>query len=183
MNLLISVQSGSLSEHIFLWLCSQPLIETLRSDGERIRGLDREGVTIEKEGATNRMSEQIPLLVLFSICALWKCLLLLSLLTRCAIVVIFSIADAIYIKFNWLENQIDSIRTAATTASTMDPTHICLWPGADCAWESPGESPKMETHIHWPAYKPYFRLKVVYLAAVWVRFWSRFCSWANVSRT
>jgi len=57
-------------------------------------------VTIEKEGATNRMSEQIPLLVLFSICALWKCLLLLSLLTRCAIVVIFSIADAIYIKFN-----------------------------------------------------------------------------------
>lgn len=56
-------------------------------------------MTIEKEGATNRMSEQIPL-VLFSICALWKCLLLLSLLTRCAIVVIFSIADAIYIKFN-----------------------------------------------------------------------------------
>lgn len=138
MNLLISVQSGSLSEHIFLWLCSQPLIETLRSDGERIRGLDREGSDDRKRGATNRMSEQIPLLVLFSICALWKCLLLLSLLTRCAIVVIFSIADAIYIKFNWLENQIDSIRTAATTASTMDPTHICLWPGADCAWESPG---------------------------------------------
>lgn len=126
MNLLISVQSGSLSEHIFLWLCSQPLIETLRSDRERIRGLDREGSDDRKRGATNRMSEQIPLLVLFSICALWKCLLLLSLLTRCAIVVIFSIADAIYIKFNWLENQIDSIRTAATTASTMDNAHLPL---------------------------------------------------------